>query len=73
MAHQVNLSAPPKNSARLSVMFSFPKKQGWDYIIYHCQLYHAPQKVKDLHLLAVIISLYFDIRTTIISSKMCLY
>lgn len=43
-----------------------------DYIIYHCQLYRAPQKVKDVRLLAVT-SLYFDIRTPIISSKMYLY
>lgn len=49
-----------------------PRSRGRDYIIYHCQLYRDPQ-VKDLHLLAVIISLYFDVRTTIISSKMYLY
>lgn len=49
------------------------RSRGRDYIIYHCQLYHAPYKVKDLHLLAVIISLYFAIRNTIISSKMYLY
>lgn len=34
--------------------------------MYHCQLYHAPKKVKGLHLVADIVSLYLNIRTTII-------
>lgn len=36
MAHQVNLSTPPKTSVRLSVMLSVPEKQGEG--LYHISL-----------------------------------
>lgn len=52
---------------------SSQRSRGRDYPIYHCQWYHATHKAKKLHLLAVAISLYFDIRINTISSKMYLY
>lgn len=74
MAFQVNLSTPPKWTVWDYPSCSASLRSRWrDYIMYHCQLHNAPKKVKGLHLLADIISLYLNIRTTIISSKMYLY
>lgn len=72
MAHQVNLFIPSKTVWDDVSCSASLRSRVRDYIIYHCQLYHAPQKVKDVHLLAVT-SLSFDIKTPIISSKMYLY
>lgn len=73
MAHQAQHGSPPKTSKRLSRSAYLGSREGRDYTLCHWQLYHAPQKVNDLHLLAVIIGLYFSILSTIISSKMHLY